>query len=161
MSSVLVLASNGKAHIPVRIKKSLCAFLRLYVFIFYIRQRSFNFCQARKRHPYLRRFENSWATDALCHQYFKNHRRHILKRVRRVGDSPDVEDNGDVLGENSNGYVVRMDLDFSHSSLINDYYQKLNLTDYSWFRNIGELAVLLFCRAEVMLVILKASSCKS
>ena len=72
--------------------------------------------------------------------------------MRHVGDSPDVDDNGDVLGENLNRYVVRMDLHFSHSSLINDYYQKLNLTDLGWFRNIGELAVLLFCIAGVMLV---------
>ena len=35
--------------------------------------------QARKRHPCLKKFENNWATDALCHQYFKNHRRQLWK----------------------------------------------------------------------------------
>lgn len=46
-----------------------------------------NFFEARKRYPYLCRFENNWATDALCHQYFKNHRRQLLKRLTHAARS--------------------------------------------------------------------------
>ena len=65
-------------------------------FLYFLYNRRTNFSKARKRHPYLKKFENNWATDAICHQYFKNHRRHLLKRVKSVGlDSvvdPSMED---------------------------------------------------------------------
>ena len=39
--------------------------------------------KAQKRHPYLNHSENNWATDVICHQYFRNHHRHVIKAVNK------------------------------------------------------------------------------
>jgi hypothetical protein len=42
--------------------------------------------KARDRHPYLKRFENDWATADLVKQFLRNRRKYLVKREKNCRD---------------------------------------------------------------------------